>query len=631
MANVMVGSSATSSQPCLKKRSLRGLLIFTNNLDSPHTHFFLFPSSLSKEPRIERQSVSLAFEKRQEYSPIPLPVNMHQNRQLPESGTDNNPIKEIFFRLIRRQHDENVAEPKSGGDFGATPTISKPCQQPIDDSVSLAPQKNVVRISLQESNEQIDSHAIPVFDSEHSHAGCSQDGPKPENTDSGYSSNSSTPMKSQEAMPEKHHDRPSKLRVVSANEITEELHSRFMDLKVLYSKPLLEAVSKGRRRHGDISMKFKCPPAADDEMPEAYIVIHCDKRAAKRVRNFFNQTHVKEDLGPDFKVQIVDTGLVSLSSLGRALVYGDGRSGTLCGTSIVITHESGSNQAMATLGGIILATYLNGTRTILYGLTAGHAIAKAYGQDYYDAINSSSEQDDESDSDDDEESCLNEADVPVSASGGQHTVDASKLPVIGIVNGARLPPETVNHDWGLVPFLNAQYMNHIQIGFHATPCIPFSEEHISLKNRITAPVVVITSRGNQKGTLENNGSSLLSTIGKEFVSVFDFTPDSESSLAPGDSGAWVAHSWTGEVYGHVVSVDSFGEAYVMPIQGTLREIRSHLHADLVRLPSEKDVGYFQDPKGASIESKKPHAGEPDSGYSTMHNTPCSALNSLNRR
>lgn len=56
-------------------------------------------------------------------------------------------------------------------------------------------------------------------------------------------------------------------------------------------------------------------------------------------------------------------------------------------------------------------------------------------------------------------------------------------------------------------------------------------------------------------------------------------------LIPGDSGAWVVDGITGEVYGHVVSIDTFGEAYVLPIQCTLDEIRSHIKAKSVWLPS----------------------------------------------
>lgn len=42
-----------------------------------------------------------------------------------------------------------------------------------------------------------------------------------------------------------------------------------------------------------------------------------------------------------------------------------------------------------------------------------------------------------------------------------------------------------------------------------------------------------------------------------------------------DHGSFIDEA-TGNVYGHIVSVDSFGEAYVMPIHDTLLDIASHL-------------------------------------------------------
>lgn len=51
---------------------------------------------------------------------------------------------------------------------------------------------------------------------------------------------------------------------------------------------------------------------------------------------------------------------------------------------------------------------------------------------------------------------------------------------------------------------------------------------------------------------------------------------------------------TGEVYGHVVSVDTLGEAYVMPIQSTLLDIRTHLRAHEVCLPSKEEVFSLRD-------------------------------------
>lgn len=89
-------------------------------------------------------------------------------------------------------------------------------------------------------------------------------------------------------------------------------------------------------------------------------------------------------------------------------------------------------------------------------------------------------------------------------------------------------------------------------------------------------------------------------------------------LIPGDSGAWVVHESTGEVYGHVVSLDSFGEACVLPIQGTLDEIRRHTKAKSVWLPSAIEID----------ELRQTREHHPDSGYATMSNSPSTAIYGL---
>lgn len=57
----------------------------------------------------------------------------------------------------------------------------------------------------------------------------------------------------------------------------------------------------------------------------------------------------------------------------------------------------------------------------------------------------------------------------------------------------------------------------------------------------------------------------------------------------GDCGSWVVDSHTYEVYGHVVALDAFGEAYVIPIKETLRCIEKQLSAQRVCLPRQDEV------------------------------------------
>jgi hypothetical protein len=59
-------------------------------------------------------------------------------------------------------------------------------------------------------------------------------------------------------------------------------------------------------------------------------------------------------------------------------------------------------------------------------------------------------------------------------------------------------------------------------------------------------------------------------------------------VCDGDSGTWVVHSNSPEVYGHVVATDLFGDAYVVPMLDTFDDIRKHLGADYVGLPKAGD-------------------------------------------
>lgn len=348
--------------------------------------------------------------------------------------------------------------------------------------------------------------------------------------DSGYSSLTSTPTQDK--------SQPFDLRVVSTIEVPKELDRRFFDLKMLYSQPLLEAISKGKRNHGDISMKLKYM-GIEGQPAQPYIVIHCNKRVAKRVKNFFSQKHVMEDLKSDFQVHIIDTGLVSLATLSwiKAHSYAAGRK-TMCGTKIILAGQDPSSISVATLGGLIMAEV--GASKVIYGITAGHAIVRAYGQDYFDRIQTTTRGSESDDDDDDDESDSDDGyhgeeghddrvshSAALDAAGWQ---DNAKPPVIGLVGGDLLPAAHVNYDWGLVaglerPTVNALVLHHDE----QSRKVLFCEQIVSIGRRETRRVVVMTSRGYQQGTLAANGSTMVSAIGRAFVYAFDFVPDTESS------------------------------------------------------------------------------------------------------
>ncbi|KAK4206047.1 hypothetical protein QBC37DRAFT_329431 [Rhypophila decipiens] len=519
---------------------------------------------------------------------------MGVNQQLPQSGVSPGLIKNLSFR----QHSNSAVASSSDARPPEAPVTAQPNPQLTPILEIAEPDERAWRRSFQGLcffESPFCFHSFQTQDSENA----SPPGNKRENIDSGYASLASTPTQD--------NDQAFKLKVFSTIEVPKELDSRFFDLKVLYSQQILEAIWKDRKNRGDISMKLKYM-GVDGKGAKPFIVIHCDKRAAKRVKKFFSQEHVLEDLGTDFQVHIVEGGLISLGGLEDVYVWGHKPDNTLCGTGVVLTKLKEGDPTVATLGGIVLVKV--GILLRLYGVKAGHDIARAYGPEY-------PEQEDASDSDDDEEETRDKGDasndmdhIRALDSAGWKAGGIVRPPLIGIVDGNVFPPEQVSDDWGLITLHlgempKGNYIQYMSAGSFLLSQPLFAKQVISIKKRQTTPVVVITSRGLQAGTLAANGSSMVSAIGVNFVSVFDFIPNPNSELIPGDSGSWVVKKETGKVYGHVVSVDSFGEAYIMPIQGTLDEIKSHLHDDSVVLPSESE----------------PSVLCADSGYSTMQNTP----------
>ena len=71
-------------------------------------------------------------------------------------------------------------------------------------------------------------------------------------------------------------------------------------------------------------------------MQNLCILIQCDKRVSKKVKRFFAQKHVLEDLQPHFRVHVIDTGLIQLSEGDLVTVRGNlaAPSGTWCGMAI---------------------------------------------------------------------------------------------------------------------------------------------------------------------------------------------------------------------------------------------------------------------------------------------------------
>jgi hypothetical protein len=64
---------------------------------------------------------------------------------------------------------------------------------------------------------------------------------------------------------------------------------------------------------------------------------------------------------------------------------------------------------------------------------------------------------------------------------------------------------------------------------------------------------------------------------------------SSIALEVGDSGSWVVNKDTLEVVGHAVASDAFGEAHIIPMSATFRDIKARLGVSSVSLPSVEEV------------------------------------------
>ncbi|KAI0418852.1 hypothetical protein F5X98DRAFT_94785 [Xylaria grammica] len=366
----------------------------------------------------------------------------------------------------------------------------------------------------------------------------------------------------------------------SRKPVPQQFLNRLLDIRALFAESLLDiTVSAKQRPTKGASMKLKYA----DHDDSIYLVIQCDKRDKKRMGKFFAQSHVKETIGDDITVHIT-TGLRQLA-VQELKVYGESLGIAFPGAMIRIEGNHGSS--MATLGGAI--TVVKEGRIVLYGLTASHALARLIDHSNQPWRDIENESDTTYDSD---ESCDSSEDGQSEVFPGAPSEPTFQIG--SITEHSLQSTSPTNHDWALVELHPGQtFFNLVAI-----PC-PSKPDNLAYSSALTftplrstpiqslVNVIIPTSRGNQRGTLTSSTSSLLVAPGREFVETHDVVLDDGFSLQPGDSGSWVIREETGEVYGHVVSIDMFGEAYVMPFNHTLRDVQAHLHADYVGLPTEE--------------------------------------------
>lgn len=331
-------------------------------------------------------------------------------------------------------------------------------------------------------------------------------------------------------------------------------------------------------------------------------------------------------------------------------IYGDMWNGapTLCGKPIKIC-TSGETR-LATLGGIIKVVSQEGLQ--LYGMTAGHIITRetfaqdvmdkhdhTYGkwstEDRFSAVNNTSmmaapedgrtnkasmtddqSRDGENDHDEgseqgDEE---DEYELDLGAVDDQQeksSIDPAALsqrlrrsdllqthwPKLGHLSSvSRQPASKHDLDWALIKLEDPSlYRPNLLVFPESTYEFGVSARLIEGPRRLTRATrsrdVLLLSgmAGLKRGKLATSFGYIMIGPVKQFNEVYNVSMSDGSVIDAGDCGSWVVDSVTHEVYGHVIASDAFGDAYVIPLDNTFRDIRQQLAADHVCLPTEREV------------------------------------------
>ncbi|CZR35671.1 uncharacterized protein FPRO_00206 [Fusarium proliferatum ET1] len=399
----------------------------------------------------------------------------------------------------------------------------------------------------------------------------------------------------------RHFDRP----------VSDRLKARFFDIKVLYTQPLLDYILKRKKNPGDISMKLKYL-GLSSLSAQLHIVIQCERKIAKRVRKFFAQGHVEEELLPDFRVFVLEKALLRLTDDEAIEVLADSvPERTWCGTPIRLRR--GNVSVVATFGGIIV---VEATHKRLVGLTAAHSLKKLHSplsdqlltHDREVPFSSSSSDASESESDSDCESTITtESSVQhpehLDGKGLDTTASQNTLEIGTIICNTFDTPMAQNYDWAIIDLSQQATLPNRVVQVGQSDSSDFEEEAdlepiiFPVGNpcvSVSRQVMVLKKGAKPIGEMSLDTSSVLISPGSSFVEVYDLAMEHGSSLNPGDSGSWVVDAKTSVLYGHVVSTDAFGEAQVMPIRSTLDSIKVQMNATRVFLPNIDEIKLLQE-------------------------------------
>ncbi|RDI86230.1 hypothetical protein Vi05172_g3802 [Venturia inaequalis] len=419
-------------------------------------------------------------------------------------------------------------------------------------------------------------------------------------------------------------------------EIDQSMKTHFDTISALLERLFLEYLRKRCPKFGPLVMELRVLGRSEAEATTR-LMVYCPPRCYKRAKKFFKTKDAKElcepydKTTPRLKAFVFGCAaeLVSGSSQIQACASSDTLSflTTLCGVPLLSTDTScgASPTAMraGTFGGMVKLVHEDHSFAF-YGMTAKHAVEDCHQDtDFGDGVEETDWGSDESAHESDSESFDDTQDedgfLPTNLGAKRHDRSSGPAPDAGlplpwdfvertflgeVADVCRLAKQDLerkmpSHDWALLK-LDSTKPNELCtkdcLGVQRTqPLLVTSQPNF--QDGLSDPITLISgSHGPQAGELFSSPTRLLLGTSKVFVNAYRLTLN-DGYVCNGDSGAWVVHSNSPEVYGFLVARNHFGDAYAVSIIDAFEDIKACTGARMVALPTieEMRTGYMEEP------------------------------------
>ncbi|KAL9620397.1 MAG: hypothetical protein Q9160_005097 [Pyrenula sp. 1 TL-2023] len=356
------------------------------------------------------------------------------------------------------------------------------------------------------------------------------------------------------------------------------------------------------------------------------------QRLFRQVRKFFAQRDVKDQLQPlsqdhdvpNFGVVVQGLSpvqLAAVSMLQRKSYQVERQS--LCGATIRFEtnsdFESQVNQSFASIGGLVCISVAG--RKKCYATTVEHIVPASpifcNGEQlpYQDACvvteGSASSQGDELEDESfeiDLEAKSSDASIATTSDKNRDPDDATQGSVKSQITNStaeidnqwvklgrlQWSPNSVEAilDWAAIEITDPALLlpNEPSKVLSLTDGYGELKTYVPIEKPIYRSAIILEGEEHtRKGKLSTAPSFLLLPSGKNMTKTYTLKLDDKDALQKGDCGKWVVDADSLELFGHIVGVDAFKEAFVVPMGSILGQMQRHFGADCARLLGRADI------------------------------------------